>query len=111
VGFHNLVAVSDLQRHGWGGGRHAARSYSWISPPRTLRRRILAVVRSAELAALVDEIGRRALVASSLVSRCGAAPEHSTQCLDERLRFSDGWEVPAAAGGRYGLARVLPLAW
>ena len=36
VGFHNLVAVSDLQRYGWAGGGHAARSYSWISPPRTL---------------------------------------------------------------------------
>ena len=41
--FHNLVAASDLQRRSWAGGGHAACSYSWISPPRTLRRRILAV--------------------------------------------------------------------
>jgi hypothetical protein len=42
-GFHNVVTVCDLQRHGWGCGGHAARSYWWISPPGTLRRRILAV--------------------------------------------------------------------
>jgi hypothetical protein len=35
VGFHNLVTVCDLQRHGWTDGRHAARPYSWISPPKT----------------------------------------------------------------------------
>ena len=46
VGFHNLVAVSDLQRHGWTGDYHAARSYSWIRPPKTFRRRVFAVVRS-----------------------------------------------------------------
>jgi hypothetical protein len=38
VGFHNLVTVSDLQRHGWAGGYHAACSYLWISPPKTFRR-------------------------------------------------------------------------
>src|SRR5260370_10540410 len=52
VGFHNLVTVSDLQCHGWAGGYHAARSYSWISPPKTFRRRISAVVRSV-IAAVV----------------------------------------------------------
>jgi hypothetical protein len=36
VGFHDLVIVFDLQRYGWAAGRHAARSYPWISPPRTL---------------------------------------------------------------------------
>jgi hypothetical protein len=46
VGFHNLVTVSDLQPHGWAGGYHAAFSYSWISTPKTFRRRIFAVVRS-----------------------------------------------------------------
>ena len=38
-GFHNVVTVCDLQRHGWGCGGHAARSYWWISPSGTLRRR------------------------------------------------------------------------
>jgi hypothetical protein len=32
VGFQNLVMVSDLQRYGWAGDRHAARSYWWIRP-------------------------------------------------------------------------------
>jgi hypothetical protein len=32
--------------HGWAGDRHAARSYSLISPPKTFRRRILAAARS-----------------------------------------------------------------
>lgn len=31
-----LVMLFDLHRHGWAGGLHAACSYSWISPPRTL---------------------------------------------------------------------------
>jgi len=36
VGFHNLVMLSDLHRHWLGWCLHAACSYSWISPPRTL---------------------------------------------------------------------------
>jgi len=42
-GFHNLVIVSDLQRYGWPGGGHTARSYSRISPPRTFLCRIRTV--------------------------------------------------------------------
>src|SRR6185437_1030229 len=38
-GFQYLVIVSDLRRYGRAADRHAARSYSWIRPPRTLRRR------------------------------------------------------------------------
>lgn len=54
AGFHNLVAPSDLQRCNWAGGGHAALSYSWISPPRALRRRILAVVRSVVVAMVMS---------------------------------------------------------
>ena len=50
VGFHNLVRVSELRSRGWASGGHAARSYSLISPPRTLRRHIFAVARSVTAA-------------------------------------------------------------
>jgi hypothetical protein len=42
-----------------GRGRHAARSYSWISPPRTFRRRILAAIRSVTRAVGVALAVRR----------------------------------------------------
>jgi hypothetical protein len=54
VALQNLVTVFDLERHSWVGGRHAARSYSLISPLKTFRRRILAVVRSLISAALMS---------------------------------------------------------
>jgi 2-dehydropantoate 2-reductase len=49
VGFQYLVIVSDLQRYGWASEGHAARSYSWIKPPRTFRRRISAVAKPVSL--------------------------------------------------------------
>ena len=39
---------------GWVGSYHAARSYSWISPPKTFRRRIFAVVRSVTAAMVMS---------------------------------------------------------
>jgi hypothetical protein len=47
VASENRVIASELRRRGQGGDAPAARWSSWISPPRTLRRRILAAVRSA----------------------------------------------------------------
>jgi hypothetical protein len=49
AGFQNCVLPSDLRRRESAGDRHAARSYSLISPPRTQRRRIF-VVRSVTAA-------------------------------------------------------------
>jgi hypothetical protein len=46
VGFHNQAVSSELRLCGWPDA-YAARWYSLISPPRTLRRWILAVVKSA----------------------------------------------------------------
>lgn len=54
VGFQNLIVASDLQRYSRTGSRHATRSYPWISPPRTLRRRISAVARSVTGAVLMS---------------------------------------------------------
>ena len=67
VGCQNLVVVFDLRRYAWTGGRHAARSYSWISPPRTLRRRIRTAVESVTGAVMPSSWsgGRRFL------ARCG----------------------------------------
>ena len=67
VGFRNLVIFSDLEQHGWAGDCHAARSYSWISPPRTLWRRIRAAARSVTGAVRMSlqSGGRRFL------ARCG----------------------------------------
>jgi len=47
VGFQNRLMASELRRRGQVGADHAARWYSWISPARTVPRRILAAVRSA----------------------------------------------------------------
>ena len=67
VGFQYLIIVSDLQRWGWADDSHAARSYSWISPPRTLRRRIRAVAGSVTGAAgMSSQSGGRRFLA-----RCG----------------------------------------
>jgi hypothetical protein len=66
VGFNNLVAASDLQPYGWAEGVMLPHSYSWISPPRTLRRRILTVARSVMAAMRCS----RSLVAAG--SRLGA---------------------------------------
>jgi hypothetical protein len=67
VGCHNLEMVSDLQRYSWTADRHAVRSYSLISPPRTLWRRIRAVARSVTGAVVMSSQsgGRRFL------ARCG----------------------------------------
>jgi hypothetical protein len=46
VGFQNLAMVSHLQRCDRPGSCHVARRYSWIRPPRTLRRRIRTAARS-----------------------------------------------------------------
>jgi integrase/recombinase XerD len=46
VGFQNRVVVSDLGCYDCACGRHAARWYSWISPPRIFLRRIRAVAKS-----------------------------------------------------------------
>ncbi len=46
-GARTASMTSDLQFPESGGDRHAARSYSLISPPRILRRRISGVARSA----------------------------------------------------------------
>src|SRR5215470_10208091 len=67
VGFQYLVIVSDLRRYGWAGDRHAASSYSWISPPRIFRRRIRAVARLVTGTVTLSPLsgGRRFL------ARCG----------------------------------------
>jgi len=67
VGFRNFAVVSDLQSCGRAGDCHAARSYSWISPPRTLRRRIRSAARSVTGSVAMSPLpgGRRFL------ARCG----------------------------------------
>jgi len=55
VGFRNRAIALDLQCPGLDGGRHAACTYSLISPPRTQRRRIFAVVRSVMAAGVISE--------------------------------------------------------
>jgi hypothetical protein len=57
-GFRNAARVADLERCGWAGDRHAARSYSWISPLRTLRRRIRAVARPVTGTAMMWSVRR-----------------------------------------------------
>src|ERR1700757_3666799 len=46
AGFQNSFVVSDLGCYDCACGRHAARWYSWISPPRIFLRRIRAVAKS-----------------------------------------------------------------
>ena len=66
VGFHNPAMVFDLRRRGLAASGHAARSYWLISPARTLRRRILAVVRPAISAVVMSPSG-----GSRSRARCG----------------------------------------
>src|SRR5260221_4905374 len=66
--------VSELRRRGQVGGAHAARWSSWISPPRTLRRRILAAVGSAISAMEGYSRGR----------------PYSTKCAESRRAYVKG---------------------
>jgi hypothetical protein len=80
--------ASDLQRRGWAGGCHAACSYSLISPPRALRRRISAVVRAVIAAGVISALsgGRRFL------ARCG---RRWLQCATYSSRTADRCRCPA----------------
>jgi len=80
--------ASGLQRRGWAGGCHAACSYSLISPPRALRRRISAVVRAVIAAGVISALsgGRRFL------ARCG---RRWLQCATYSSRTADRCRCPA----------------
>jgi len=104
AGFQYLVIVFDLQRYSWAGEGHAARSYSWIKPPRTFRRRIRAVARpvTAAVTMLLAVIGVAVVAAVSY--------EHADALV--RAHRETGWTarlIPLTVDGLiYATSMVVP---